>query len=441
MHDIHTVFDLNPMWLSGIILVIVYIILISEKINRATTALLGAMLMIYCGLLNQEQALRAVDFNTLWLLIGMMMLVNITAKTGIFQYVAIRSAKIVRASPVGILLMLTAITALFSALLDNVTTVLLITPVTLLITEQLNVRAFPYLFATIIASNIGGTATLIGDPPNIIIGSSTHLNFVDFTVHMMPIALLILSFVCCILWFFCRKNLKVELRARARIMRFNEKEAITDITLLKKAAFVFSLVLLGFFLGHPMHIEPGTVALSGAALLMLLAYGRFPGEKQNESVHHVFAEVEWITIFFFMGLFIIVGAVEHSGLLHVMGEKLISATGGDIPKMAYAVLWVSAILSAFLDNIPFVATMIPLLHSAGGNIPLETFEPVWWALALGACLGGNGSLIGASANLTVAAFAEKAKQPIGMIQYTKYAFPLMLLTIVFAHIYLRLRYF
>lgn len=441
MHNTHAIFDLDPMWLSGIILVIVYIILISEKINRATTALLGAVLMIYCGLLNQEQALRAVDFNTLWLLIGMMMLVNITAKTGIFQYVAIRSAKIVRANPIGILLMLTGITALFSALLDNVTTVLLITPVTLLITEQLNVRAFPYLFATIVASNIGGTATLIGDPPNIIIGSATHLNFVDFVIHMLPVALIILFVVCCILWFCCRKHLKVELRARARIMRFNEKEAITDVTLLKKAAFVFSLVLLGFFLGHALHLEPGTVALSGAALLMLLAYGRFPGEKQNESVHHVFAEVEWITIFFFMGLFIIVGAVEHSGLLHVMGEKLISATGGDIPKMAYAVLWVSAVLSAFLDNIPFVATMIPLLHSAAGNIPLETFEPVWWALALGACLGGNGSLIGASANLTVAAFAEKAKQPIGMMQYTKYAFPLMLLTIAFAHIYLRLRYF
>ena len=437
----HAIFGMSPMWLSGIILIVVYIFLITEKLNRAVIALFGAMLMIYCGLLNQEQALHKVDFNTLWLLIGMMMLVSITAKTGIFQYVAIRSAKWVRADPIGILLMLTGITALFSALLDNVTTVLLITPITLLITEQLNVRAFPYLFATIVSSNIGGTATLIGDPPNIIIGSKNGLSFEAFIYHLTPIAIIILFAVGLMLWLTQRRQLKTTLRARARIMRFDEKEAITDVRLLKKSACVFALVLLGFFLGHPLHIEPGTVALSGAALLMLLAYGRQPAEKQGENVHHAFAEVEWITIFFFMGLFIIVGAVEQSGLLEILGEKLIAATDGNVPKMAFAVLWVSALLSSVLDNIPFVATMIPLLQAAGNGIPPESFEPVWWALALGACLGGNGTLIGASANLTVAAFAEKAKQPIGMVQFAKYAFPLMLLTILISHIYLWLRYF
>ena len=437
----HAIFGLNPMWLSGIILVIVYIILILEKLNRAVIALFGAMLMIYCGLLSQAQALEKVDFNTLWLLTGMMMLVNITAKTGVFQYVAIRSAKWVKADPVGIMLMLAGITALFSALLDNVTTVLLITPVTLLITEQLNVRAFPYLFATILASNIGGTATLIGDPPNIIIGSKNSLSFAEFIYHLTPISVVILVAVCGVLWLIHRRNLKTTQAARDAIMRFDEKEAITDVVLLKKCGLVFGLVLLGFFIGHPLHIEPGTVALSGAALLMMLAYGRQPADKQSENVHHAFTEVEWITIYFFMGLFIIVGAVEQSGLLGVLGEKLIAATGGDVPKMAYAVLWVSALLSSVLDNIPFVATMIPLLQSAGQGIPPETFEPVWWALALGACLGGNGTLIGASANLTVAAFAEKAKQPIGMVQFAKYAFPLMLLTILLSHIYLWLRYF
>lgn len=436
----HAIFGFNPMWLSGIILILVYMVLISEKINRAVIAILGACLMIYCGLLNQEQAFRAVDFNTLWLLIGMMMLVSITAKTGVFQYVAIRSAKMVRASPSGILLMIMGITAVFSALLDNVTTVLLITPVTLLITEQLGIRAFPYLFATILASNIGGTATLIGDPPNIIIGSKTHLSFGDFIIHMAPVAIFILLLMLFFFWFFYRRTLKSTLRARARIMRFNEKEAITDPILLKKCAVVFSLVLLGFFIGHSLHIEPGTVALSGAALLMLLAYGRLHGEQQSEKIHHAFAEVEWITIFFFMGLFIIVGAVEHSGLLSLLGEKLISATDGNIQHMALSVLWVSAVLSSFLDNIPFVATMIPLLQTAGEHVQGD-FNPVWWALALGACLGGNGTLIGASANLTVAAFAEKAKQPIGIVQFTKYAFPLMLITIVIAHFYLQWRYF
>lgn len=258
---------------------------------------------------------------------------------------------------------------------------------------------------------------------------------------MTPIALIILATLCLALYLICRKQLKTTLRCRAQIMRFDEKEAITNVLLLKKSAVVFVLVLFGFTAGHAMGIEPGTVALSGAALLMLLAYYKQSPEEQGESVHHVFAEVEWVTIFFFMGLFIIVGAVEHSGLLTILGNKLIAATNGEVEKMTYAVLWVSAILSSVLDNIPFVATMIPLLEAAGDGIPQAAFEPIWWALALGACLGGNGTLIGASANLTVAAFAEKAKQPIGMIQYAKYGFILMLTTIVMAHIYLWLRYF
>lgn len=439
----HTIFGLNPMWLSAIILIIVYIILITEKINRAVIALIGASLMIYCGLLNQHQAIGSIDFNTIFLLTGMMILVNITAKTGVFQYVAIKSAKMVRANPVGILIMICIITAVFSALLDNVTTVLLVTPVTLLITEQLGVRAFPYLFSTIIAANIGGTATLIGDPPNILIGSKTHLTFNDFLVHMAPIAIVIMAIVLVFFWMIFKSRLQSSLKARARIMRFNEKDAITDSRLLVKCGIVFGLVLFGFFVGHSLHLEPGTIALSGAALLMLVAYGPQKAEQQSESVHHAFAEVEWITIFFFMGLFMIVGAVEHSGLLKMLGEHLTEATRGDIQTMSMAVLWVSAILSSVLDNIPFVATMIPLLDQASVNLGVsqETFMPVWWALALGACLGGNGTLIGASANLTVAAFAEKAKQPIGMVQFAKYAFPLMLVTVLFSHIYLWLRYF
>lgn len=438
---VHTASTFN-MFLSGILLIIVYGFLITEKINRAVIAILGACLMIYFGLLNQHEALAKVDWNTLWLLIGMMILVSITAKTGVFQYVAIRSAKWVKADPVGILAMITVITALFSALLDNVTTVLLITPVTLLITEQLGIKAFPYLFATILASNVGGTATLIGDPPNILIGSKTHLTFGDFVIHMAPIAFMILIVITGILVAMFSGSLKTTLKARAKIMRFNENEAITDVVLLKKCAIVFGLVIFGFFIGHSLHLEPGTIALSGAGLLMLLAFGKDTPEHQAEKIHHVFGEVEWVTIFFFMGLFIIVGAVEHSGLLNILGAKLMEITSGDIIKMALVVLWVSAILSSFLDNIPFVATMIPLLHTAQNQMPEGVdFNPVWWALALGACLGGNGTLIGASANLTVAGFAEKAKQPISMVQFTKFAFPLMLIMIVMAHIYLKWRYF
>ncbi len=441
MHETNVLFGWNPMLLSASILVITYALLISEKINRAILALLGGGVMVFLGLLNERQAVAAIDFNTLWLLMGMMIIVNITAKTGMFQYVAIRAAKSVKAHPAGILFVLCWLTALFSALLDNVTTVLLITPVVLLITEQLGIKAFPYLFATIISSNIGGTSTLIGDPPNIIIGSAIGFSFLDFVVNLGPVVLLLMLLLMITLYLIFRKQLRVDKQARERIMNFDENEAITDSSLLKKCLFVFTLVLAGFFAGHRLHIEPGIIALTGGALLMLLAYGRQSAEKQSQSIHHIFGEVEWITIFFFMGLFMIVGAVEHSGLLGIMGKKLLAMTQGNLQAMSIAVLWISAILSSFLDNIPFVATMIPLLESTASQMNNTNFDVVWWALSLGACLGGNGTLIGASANLTVAAFAERAKQPMGMLRYTKYAFGIMLSSVLIAQLYLLIRYF
>ncbi|PID63482.1 MAG: hypothetical protein CR974_01825 [Gammaproteobacteria bacterium] len=430
----------EPVWIAGSILVVVYAVLITEKVNRAILAMLGAALMVILGVLNQEQAVRGVDFNTLALLIGMMVIVAITSKSGLFQYVAIKSAKVVKADPIGILLMLTVITAVFSALLDNVTTVLLIAPVTLLITDSLKVKVFPFFFAEIFASNIGGTATLIGDPPNIIIGSAAKLSFNDFLVHTMPVALFTMFILVGFVFFLYRKNLKSTPEARELIMQFNEKEAITDKRLMKKALFVLALVLVGFTAGHGMGIEPGTSALSGAGLLMLLAYWHQDGEEQNETIHHIFGEVEWVTIFFFAGLFIIVSGVESTGLLERIGEKMMEITDGDKQNTALLILWVSGILSALLDNIPFVATMIPMIESTK-----ETFngdiDALWWALALGACFGGNGSLIGASANLTVAAYAEKAKQPIGFMFFFVRAFPLMLVTLAIAHVYIWVRYF
>lgn len=429
--------NINPMFLSSAILILVYAFLISEKINQAVIALLGGFAMIYLGILTQEKAIEYIDFNTIFLLIGMMIIVNITAKTGLFQYVAIFATKTVKASPVGILLVLCLIVAFFSAFLDNVTTVLLITPVTLLITEQLKIPAYPYLFATIISSNVGGTATLIGDPPNILVGSKTHLTFNDFLIHLTPIALILMVALIAIFWLMFKKNLKADEKIREKIMKFDERSAITDQKLLKKCLTIFSLVLLGFFFGHKLNLEPGTVALSGATLLILLSFN----QKDNEKIHHAFAEVEWVTIFFFLGLFIVVGGVDSSGILKILGDKLINATQGDLFKMTFLILWVSAILSSFLNNIPFIATMIPLLQQASETIPQDKFEVVWWALLLGACLGGNGTIIGASANVTVASFAEKAKQPISMLQFAKTAFPLMIFTIIISSIYLWLRYF
>lgn len=442
MFSLANLLGIETVWIAGSILVLVYAILIFEKINRAILAMLGAALMVILGVLNQEEAVHGIDFNTLALLIGMMVIVAITSKSGLFQYVAIKSAKVVKADPIGILIMLTSITAIFSAMLDNVTTVLLIAPITLLITDSLKVKVFPYFFAEIFASNIGGTATLIGDPPNIIIGSAANLSFNDFLANTMPVAIISMLVLIAIIFFIYRKSLSATPEARESIMRFNEKDAITDKVLMYKALFVLFLVVVGFTAGHSMGIEPGTSALTGAGLLMLLAYWHQHAEEQNETVHHIFGEVEWVTIFFFAGLFIIVAGVESTGLLEMIGEHLMDFTQGNLEMTAIVILWVSGILSALLDNIPFVATMIPMIQSTAGTFGgAEAIEPLWWALALGACFGGNGSLIGASANLTIAAFAEKAKQPIGFIYFFTRAFPLMLLTLVIANVYIMIKYF
>ncbi|MEP2781612.1 MAG: ArsB/NhaD family transporter [Pseudoruegeria sp.] len=433
----------DPVWIATGILILVYAFLITEKVNRAILAMLGASLMVLFGILNQQQAVDGVDANTLALLIGMMVIVGITSKCGLFQFVAIKAAKSVKANPTGILIMLTLITAVFSALLDNVTTVLLIAPITLLITEALDTKVFPFFLAEILASNVGGTATLIGDPPNILIGSAAGLSFNQFVVNLAPIASICLVVLTGIIYLMNRKALaKIPASASERIMKFDESQSITDKPLMIKSLCVLALVLFGFVVGHGYGIQPGTSALAGAGLLMLLAYGHQHGEEQSESVHHIFGEVEWVTIFFFGGLFVIVAGVEHVGLLEFFANKVLEITEGDMQKTALLIFWASGILSAILDNIPFVATMIPLIESTADTFGgPDAIEPLWWSLALGACLGGNGTLLGASANLTVAAFAEKAKQPIGFLKFMQYSFPIMLLTLAMAHVYIWLRYF
>ena len=435
------IFGGDPFWISLAIFTITYVVVITERLNRAIIALIGACLMIFGGVLNQQAALRGVDFNTLGLLTGMMVIVAVTRKCGVFQYVAIWSAKKVRARPWGILVMLSIMTALFSALLGNVTTVLLVAPVTLLITEELNIKPYPFLFAEIFASNIGGTATLIGDPPNIMIGSATNLSFNDFLLNLAPITPLILALTMGMIYLIWGRNMRAEPAARERVMRFDEREAITDVRLLKQSLFVMALVILGFVLAHPLHLEPATVAMGGAALLLLL--DNFPrhAEAQSEHVHKTFGEVEWVTIFFFLGLFIVVHGIETAGVLTWLANKVIELTGGNLAVTAQAILWVSAVASAIVDNIPFVATMIPLIKSMapvfGGQ---EQLLPQWWALALGACLGGNGSLIGASANLIVAGISERAGHPIRFLAFTLLAFPLMLMSIGVSSVYIYWRY-
>ncbi|MBX9604270.1 MAG: ArsB/NhaD family transporter [Bryobacteraceae bacterium] len=437
----HVIFGWNAALFASGVFTAIYALIISEKINRAILALCGACVMILAGLVTQDAAIDGVDFNTIGLLLGMMLIVGITARSGVFQYVAIWSAKKVHAEPVGVLFMLSLVTACLSALLDNVTTVLLIVPVTLLITEELKVRAYPYLIAEVLFSNIGGTATLIGDPPNIMIGSSVGLTFNDFVYHLTPAVIVVLAATLAPLYFLWRHDLKTTPEARKRVMLYNEREAITDPRLLRQSLFVLACVIGGFVAAHSLRIAPATIALAGAALLLLLDNFSRKAEEQSQAVQKAFAEVEWVTLMFFVGLFILVHGLNAAGVIRMMAEKLLEATGGDRNTTVLSILWGSAILSAFIDNIPFVATMIPMIKNMapafGGDAGLL---PLWWALSLGACLGGNGTLIGASANLVVAGLAERAGQPIRFVPYMKSCFLLMILSIIVSHIYLTLRY-
>ena len=440
-HVSTVIFGLSPLWVATALFVVTYLVIMSDRLNRAIVALLGAGLLILAGVLNQEEAMRAVDWNTLGLLLGMMLIVNITRRSGLFQYVAIWSAKKVDARPWGILLMMSTVTAVFSAFLDNVTTVLLTVPVTLLITDELKVKPYPYLFAQIFASNIGGTATLIGDPPNIMIGSATGLTFNDFGLALTPVIIPIFVATMIPLYFYWGRHLRATEENRRHVMAFNESAAITDPRLLKQSLTVIALVIVGFMLQRQTHIEPATVAIFGAAVLLLLDNLGKDSETQSKNVHGALSEAEWITLMFFLGLFILVFGVQKAGLIDMMADALLKATGGDFKLTALAILWGSAILSAFIDNIPFVATMIPLIKAMGPTFGGEqALLPLWWALSLGACLGGNGTLIGASANLVVAGLAERAGTTFRFVEFLKVAFPLMLISIVISHAYIYMRY-
>ena len=437
----HVAFGFNATWVSLAVFAVTYAFIIAGPFNRAVVALIGAVVIVLVGALDQGEAIKGIDWDTIGLLAGMMILVSISRRSGLFQYLAIWSAQRVKANPAGILLMLQLATAILSTILNNVTTVLLIVPVTLVIAEELELPPYPFLFAEVFASNIGGTATLIGDPPNILIGSQAGLDFNAFLVNTGPVVLLIMAVQAAMIHLIWGRSMRASPESRVLVMGMNAPGMITDWVLLRRSIAVLAAVLVAFLFAAPLRLQPATIALAGAAALMLLDNWKHRGPKQADNVHATFAEVEWTTIFFFIGLFVVVHAVEASGFLSTVGGRLVTLTGGNIAFAGTIILWVSAVLSAILDNIPFVATMIPLIKGMapafGGP---KAIEPLWWCLSLGACLGGNGTLTGASANLAVAGIAERNGIRFGFVQYLAYGVPLTLVSIAICQVYIWLRY-
>lgn len=427
--------ELNAM-AAVFIFVVAYILIISEKVHRTVVAMSAAVVLILLGIVSQENAIHHIDFNTLGLLIGMMVIVNITSETGLFNYLAIWSAKCVKAKPVYLLAALGALTAVCSAFLDNVTTVLLTVPVTFSIASQLKISPKPFLVAQIIASNIGGTATLIGDPPNIMISSAVkELDFMAFLWNLAPICILLFIVSIFVLAWYYKDELKTTVQLQEKIMQLNEKKQIQDAGLLKKCLFVLFLTILGFILQRFLHLETASAALAGASLLLLLTIG-----DDEVKLSKLFAKVEWTAVFFFIGLFILVGALVEKNVISLLASEAMQFTQGNVLSTTMLILWLSAITSAVIDNIPFVATMIPFIKDLGSLGGIQDLTPLWWALSLGACLGGNGTLIGASANVVVASMAAQHGQQISFLRYLKIALPLTLLAIAISSVYIYCRY-
>jgi Na+/H+ antiporter NhaD/arsenite permease-like protein len=434
----------SDLTLATLVFVATYIVIVSERIDRTTAAIIGALVMVLAGVLTQDEAVEAIDFNTLGLLVGMMIIVGVLKRTGVFAYVGFTVARWTHGRVLPLILSLSLVTAVASAFLDNVTAILLMVPVTISLCDTLGLPSKPFLISQVIASNIGGTSTLIGDPPNILIGSATGFNFLKFAENLAPIVLVILIVMAG--WFALRYRhvAAAAVEQQAEIIAAHAEHRIDNPTLLRHSLAVLSITLMGFVLHGFLHLEAATIALGGAGLLLLLA---------RLDLHDVLDEVEWPTIFFFGGLFVLVGGIEKMGLLDRMADGVMDVTGGDVVLTVFALLWLAALLSAIVDNIPAVTTLIPLTFAVSrllfpelaslSDVELAAHpdvEPLWWALALGACLGGNATLVGASANVVAAGIADRRGEPIGFWGFTREGLPVTVGSLIIASVYIWLRY-
>ena len=416
--------------ISIVIFLITMTAIMTERVHRTVAAITGAILLIVTHILTIETSIAYVDINTVGVLVGMMLFVAVVKNSGIFEYIAIKSAKIAKGKPVNIMIIFILITTILSAFLDNVTTVLLIGPMTIAITRILNINPIPFLITQIMASNIGGTATLIGDPPNIMIGSAANLGFTDFILNTgLPVIFIIITAIIYFLLIY-KKQLIVDEENISKVMEMDENKAIKDKSLMIKSIVLIVLVVIGFIFHSQLQMESCVIALLAAIIMLLIG---------KQDAEEIILGVEWSTILFFIGLFIVVGGLEETGVIDKLANLLVSATSGNMILTMIIILWASAIISSFLDNIPFVATLIPLILTMQqtGNIDVT---PLWWALSLGACLGGNGTLIGASANVVLSSISSKNGYPITFKHYMKIGFPLMIISIIISSIYLLIRF-
>jgi Na+/H+ antiporter NhaD/arsenite permease-like protein len=410
----------------------------SEKVNKTVAALLGASAMIFLHIIPQDEAYHSIDLNVIFLLVGMMIIVHIMSKTGVFQYVAIKLAQIGRGEPLRIMILLGVAAALISALLDNVTTMILMAPVTFLISDELEIDPVPFLILMAISSNIGGTATLVGDPPNILIGSAAGLSFNDFLFNLTPvIAIIMVAYVFTVKWLF-RKSFNVSSDLKARVREIVAIKAIRNWPLLIQSLVVLGSVIGLFLFHHLLGLEAATIALAGAAVLTLIS---------KIEPDEYFQHIEWTTIFFFIGLFIIVEGLVKIGFIEMVANGALSLTKGDMKITTLFILWFSAIFSAVVDNIPYTATMIPIIKHLGASIadqynviPPVILKPLWWSLALGACLGGNGTVIGASANVIIVGIAKKNGHHISFFHFMKYGIIFTLESMIISTVYVYFRY-
>ncbi|MEV6210701.1 ArsB/NhaD family transporter [Kitasatospora sp. NPDC051914] len=423
-------------WAALAVFAAVYVLIVTEWVHRVAAALGGAALMLAIGATDDEAAFfstdTGIDWNVVFLLLGMMMIVGVLRRTGVFEYLAIWSVKRARAKPFRVMAMLVVITAVASALLDNVTTVLLVAPVTLLVCDRLALKAAPFLIAEVFASNIGGTATLVGDPPNIIIASRAGLTFNDFLVHLAPLAALLTVVLLAMCRFLFRDAFRYDEDRAAEVMALDEREAIRDPRLLAQGLAVLALVVAGFVLHPVVHYAPSVVALLGAGLLVAVS---------KVEAKDALADVEWPTLAFFAGLFVMVGALIETGVIETVSQALADATGGNPLAATMTMLGASTVLSAIVDNIPYVATMAPITADLVHTVGEPHGQVLWWALALGADLGGNATAIGASANVVVLGIAERNRQPISFWTFTRYGIPVTAVTIAISALYLWIRYF